>query len=59
MFAASHRTIPVEFIQETILEGISQKPSDLLWKHASKRSRTTFVFSIFTGLTDLCHSKIL
>jgi len=60
MFAASHRIIPAEFTQETIPKGISQKPSDLLWKRVSKRStRTRFVFCIFTGLTDLCHSKAL
>jgi hypothetical protein len=58
MFGASHQTIPVEFTQKTIPEGISQKPSDLLWKRASMRSaRTRFVFCIFTDLTDLCHSK--
>jgi len=60
MFTASHRIIPVEFTQEITPEGISQKPSDLLWKRASKRSiRTRFVFCIFTGLTDLYHSKTL
>lgn len=60
MFAASHRTISVEFTQEAIPEVIGQKPSDLLWKRASMRSvRTRFVFCIFTDLTDLCHSKTL